>query len=421
MNSYHFLLSILVPILRLAAPFHKKISAWFNGRKDWNIQLKNAQFNENEFNVWFHCASLGEFEQGKTLMEEIKHLCPNTKILVTFFSPSGFEARKNDPIAHHVGYLPIDTAENASLFMELAKPKLIVFVKSEIWPNFILAMKRKRVPSILISARFHEGQTLFKRNGKLFLNSLKKFDFIFVQNKSSQKLLRKHGIEAILSGDTRYDRVAQLKLQPKTFPFIETFVDKKPCLVVGSCWEQDIEALLPFMNNQNEQIKIILAPHDIGEKMIQHIISRLKVNFVRYSELANFGEQKLLTVKILIIDNIGMLSSAYQYGHVAYVGGAFKQGLHNILEPAVFELPVIFGPHIDGFPEAKEMLNEGGAFSIKDAVTASLMLKQLFDDPSSHASSSNANKNFIEIRVGATQKIMNTVRMLVASKVETTH
>lgn len=413
---YSFVVRVSAPLLSIASLFSSRVKAWLQGRNNWKEDLFKAQTNENSFNVWFHCSSLGEFEQGRPLMEKLKVLYPSINLYITFFSPSGYTVRKEYPLAHYTGYLPLDTPANAQELIQLINPKLVVFVKAEIWPNFISVVKRKNIPSLLISARFYEDQTLFKRRGKLFLKALLKFDFIFVQDKLSQKLLKKQGRESILAGDTRYDNVLTTKNNPKTFTEIETFINGKNTLVVGSCWEQDLQVLLPYLHS-NTKAKYILASHDVSEKMIKYIEERLKVPYVRYSTIFTVNKSQLLDAQVLIIDTIGILAQLYKYAYVAYIGGAFQQGLHNILEPAAFGVPVVFGPNSEGFLEAQEMLESAGVFSIKNEEALKNQLDQLFNDPLQHRLAGERNSRFIESKTGATEKIMTTLRTLLDNRI----
>jgi 3-deoxy-D-manno-octulosonic-acid transferase len=352
-------------------------------------------------------------------MEGIKEAYPHLNLIITFFSPSCFEVRKGYPLAHYVGYLPLDTVANAQLFLELTKPKLVVFVKSEIWPNFISAIKRRGVPSLLISARFYEKQSIFTRKGRLFLRALAKFDFIFVQDKISQKLLKKHNMYSILAGDTRYDTVLKTKKSSFPLPYVDLFVSTKRTWVIGSCWEEDLDVLFDYINDTGQHIKVIIAPHDISQKMTDYIKAGLKVPFVSYSDCAQLSESVLKESKVMIVDCIGILSHLYRYAHVSYIGGAFKQGLHNILEPAVFGSPVIIGPIFDKFPEATEMIASAGVFSIQTKEQLHKKMDQLLLDENYHSSVSDKNIHYMEGMAGATSKIMTTVKMLLENKVNT--
>jgi len=413
---YNFFVSLSLKGAFVLSFFSPKIRLWLNGRKSWKLNLEAFVSRNSNSKIWFHCASLGEFEQGKPVMQALKEAYPQISIVVTFFSPSGYEARKNSELADYVGYLPADTEDNATDFIEILKPKLAVFVKSEIWPNFISAIKSKNVPSFLISARFYDGQSIFKRNRNFFRKQLKKFDFIFVQDKASQKQLKKFNIESVLTGDTRFDQVPQLLKSTYSNPIIEKFKGENALLVIGSCWNEDLEVLLHFINTSDNTQKIILAPHDVSSKMVSSIESKLNVPFIKYTD----SDLKLnfLDKKVLILNTIGVLANSYKYANVAYVGGAFKQGLHNILEPAIFGIPVIFGPKTTGFLEANEMINAGGAFSVSNSEETTNILDLMFSDITTRKNAGNDNKNYMASKVGATEKIMNNARVILARRLE---
>ena len=413
---YNFSIHIFLKVIRLASLFNSKIRLWVDGRKGWKENLASYVEGDKNFKIWFHCASLGEFEQGKPVMQAIKQAYPQVSIVVTFFSPSGYEARKSNDLAQYVGYLPADTKENAFDFVEILSPKMAIFVKSEIWPNFISAIKGNNVPLFLISARFFEGQSIFKRNRGFFRNQLKKFDFIFVQDKPSQKQLKKFNIESVLAGDTRFDQVPQLITNNVALPVIEQFKGKGNLLVVGSCWMEDVHVLTKFINQTNATIKILLAPHDVSEKMVLAISDAIKVPFEKYSELVD--KKGSTDKKVIILDSIGILANAYKYADVAYIGGAFKQGLHNILEPAVFGIPVVFGPITTGFIEATEMLKIGGAFSVSEETETYDLLENLFANENARNIAGEENNKYMANKRGATEKIMVNAKMILYRKLE---
>ena len=411
---YNLFIYIFLKIISLASLFNTKIRIWHKGRIDWEKKLIAYSESDLNFKIWFHCASLGEYEQGKPVMQEIKKEYPQVSIVVTFFSPSGYEARKNSELAQYVGYLPADSNKNATDFVEILKPKMVFFVKSEIWPNFISAIKSHNIPLFLISARFFDGQSIFKNNRSYFRNQLRKFDFIFVQDKVSQKQLKKFNIESVLAGDTRFDQVLQLISNGIEFPIIEKFKARNLLLVVGSCWMEDIDVLTKFINEHLPTIKILIAPHDVEENMIASISNQIKVPFIRYSELLK--NRALVDEKVLILDSIGILANAYKYADVAFIGGAFKQGLHNILEPAINGIPVIFGPNIIGFNEASEMLKSGGAFTVSEEAETIELLVNLFTKKSLRTDAGEANKKYMLSKTGATEKIMVNAKMILFRK-----
>ena len=383
MLIYDITLFFLSISIRIAALFgNAKAKLWIEGRKNIFQKVKNKISELNTPNsklIWFHCASLGEFEQGRPLIESIKALSlgrgvgGEAKIILTFFSPSGYEIRKNYEHANAVFYLPLDTKENAKKFIELIQPSMVFFIKYEFWYHYFMELHKRKIPVYVVSAIFRPDQLFFKWYGGLFRKLLKTVKHFFVQNENSKSLLNSLGINNVtVSGDTRFDRVFDTCQNVKSFPLIEKFKDNKKVLIAGSTWEQDekllveLATLSPSPLSQGRgvggEVKLIIAPHEIHESHIQSIIQQLKnLTIVRYSQA---NEENVKGADVLVIDNIGMLSSLYQYGNIAYIGGGFSKGIHNILEAATFGMPVIFGPNYEKFQEAKELIRLGGAFSI---------------------------------------------------------
>ena len=312
--------------------------------------------------VWFHAASLGEFEQGRPVIEQLKKEQPDTKIILTFFSPSGYEIRKNYALADIVSYLPLDTASAAKKFVEMVNPSKAIFIKYEFWPNYLQALQAAGVPVYSISAIFRPGQVFFQWYGQWYKKLLGGIDHIFVQDKTSLDLLKANGINNVsVAGDTRFDRVADLAAQAKNIPLVEAFVkgaDK--VIVAGSSWPKDEELLVRYLK-LHPDVKMILVPHEIHAAHIMGISKLLDGNFVRYTEAT---EANVQTTNCLVVDTIGLLSSIYRYAHVAYIGGGFGVGIHNTLEAVVWNVPVVFGPMYDKFREARDLIAIGGAFSI---------------------------------------------------------
>ena len=349
--------------------------------------------------VWFHAASLGEFEQGRPVMEQLKSEQPDTKILLTFFSPSGYEVRKNYAGADIVSYLPLDTPANAARFIKLVKPSKAIFIKYEFWPNYLLALQDAQVPVFSISAIFRPEQLFFKGYGKWYLRLLSSFSHIFVQDKVSLDLLEKYQIKnASVCGDTRFDRVYDLFTQAKQLPLIEEFVrGAKHVIVAGSTWPKDEELLVQYLK-LHPDVKLILAPHEVHASHISGISGLLDGKFVRYSEAT---PENVKTTNCLVVDVIGILSSIYRYANVAYIGGGFGVGIHNTLEAAVYGIPVVFGPNYLKFREARELIAVGGAFSIPDYVILEAQLDLLLKD-------SQAGKmagEYVKQNTGATGQI----------------
>jgi len=385
----------------LAAFFNKKAKQSIEGRKGIFEKLKSEKFDGNW--IWMHCASLGEFEQGRPLIEKIKAEQPTQKIILTFFSPSGFEIRKNYDEADCVVYLPYDSPSNTRQFLDIVKPQKAIFVKYEFWHFYLKKLKKRKIPTYLISAVFRKEQSFFKWYGRFFRNMLSAFSHIFTQDENSIQLLKSIDFEnAKAIGDTRVDRVLKIANSAKQFPEIEAFCNQSPILICGSTWPPDEAILAPFINqNLPKNWKVIIAPHDIKTKHIEQIQEHFTVPTNTYTNL-EIGRKN--NAKVLIINNIGMLSSIYQYGKIAYIGGGFGNGIHNTLEPIAFGLPVIFGTKFQKFTEAVELVKTGGGFSISnqnelEEVFEKLLEKEEFEKASSQAQS------YISTNQGATLKI----------------
>ncbi|MBA4323464.1 MAG: 3-deoxy-D-manno-octulosonic acid transferase, partial [Odoribacter sp.] len=335
-----------------------KASLWVAGRRDWSSKLK-ANIGSSENTIWFHCASLGEFEQGRPVMEMLKEKAPGTKIVLSFFSPSGYEIRKNYRVADFVCYLPADTPGNASEFISIIKPSLAIFVKYEFWNNYITELSKRNIPLYLVSGIFRADQHFFRWYGGFFRKILKKFAHIFVQDTRSADLLKGIGIEDItVAGDTRFDRVNQIAATASGLPVIEKFRGEEKLFLAGSSWKPDEEIIAGVINLNPGMMKWVLAPHEIGKSNIDRLVKLFHTEVVRYSEFKDESAE----ARVLIIDNIGTLSSAYRYADIAAVGGGFGKGIHNILEPACWGTPVLFGPNYNGFKEAADLISSGGAF-----------------------------------------------------------
>lgn len=352
---------------RLSAPFNPKARLFVAGRRQLFSSLSKALEGCGRPVIWFHCASLGEFEQGRPLIARLRESYPEYLILLTFFSPSGYEAQKKYDKADIISYMPLDTKSNARRFVSLVKPALAVFVKYEFWHYHIAELARQRVPLVSVSAIFRPGQIFFKAYGGFYRRILGCFTHLFVQNDESLTLLQGIGIsQCTRAGDTRFDRVFEIVRHAEEIPVARAFKGSSKAMVVGSCWPDDMEVLTPFINNKagSGALKFILAPHEISETFIQKIIESLDVKVVRYSKASNAG---LDSSRVLIIDNIGMLSRLYRYGEFAFVGGAYGDGLHNILEAACYDVPVFFGNiNYRKFAEAVELIKRGGAFAVAD-------------------------------------------------------
>lgn len=393
--------------IRIACLFNEKARLFVAGRKNWKEKLNTAVDKDASY-IWFHCASLGEFEQGRPVLEEIKKQYPHYKIALTFFSPSGYEVRKNYEGADIVSYLPLDTKRNAQDFIHCLNPKKVFFVKYEFWYNFVSQLKKQEIPLYIISAIFRENQQFFKSTpwGKWYKKMLNNFEHIFIQNESSAKLLEQAGAQHYtVSGDTRFDRVAEIARGAKKFEIVEKFIGKNETLVAGSTWKPDEELLTAFINKSNG-LKLIIAPHEVSVANINRIQQLLKKRAICFSK-AHISD--IDTYDVLIIDSIGILSSLYQYGNIAYIGGGFGVGIHNILEAATFKLPVLFGPNYKKFKEAVDLVNEKGAFPICNFVELESILNKLLSNKNKLKDASNICVKYIEKNVGATKLIINKV------------
>jgi 3-deoxy-D-manno-octulosonic-acid transferase len=397
--------------------FNEKAKKWLDGRKNIFTNIESALQNNQNPIIWFHVASLGEFEQARPIIEKLNLQNQTAKldssanktrysILITFFSPSGYEVRKNYESADYIFYLPLDTPQNARKFLDIVQPKAVFWVKYEFWFNYLREIQKRKIPIILFSANFRPNQLFFQWYGQVFLNILKGFTQIFVQNEVSYNLLKINKLNNIqIAGDTRFDRVRATALAKQTFPLIATFKNQKKLLVIGSSWEDDLAVILPFFNTFSGELKIIIAPHEIKENKLQSIENQILKKSIRYSNIAKIPEIELKESEVLLIDNVGMLASLYQYGEFAYVGGAFKQGLHNILEPATFGLPIIFGPIIRKYPEALDLISLGGAFSIKSSSEFGLIFSQLYENENKRLEAGAVSLQYISDNVGGAEKI----------------
>jgi len=393
--------------IRMASVFNEKARQFVKGRKNWKRTLSEKTGGNARY-IWFHCASLGEFEQGRPVIEEIKKNFPEYKIVLTFFSPSGYEIRKNYNLADIVAYLPVDTPRNARAFLDIVKPEKAFFVKYEFWYFYISALKSRKIPLYIISAIFRENQQFFKNTpwGKWYRKMLFGFEHIFVQNAASAQLLASAGVHQVtVSGDTRFDRVAAIAEGSKNIPVVEKFRGNSPLVVAGSTWKPDEELLAAFIN-QNPDFKFIIAPHEVSAQNINRLVQLLKTPPVLFS---NLDETKIHRFQTLIIDSVGLLSSLYRYGNFAYIGGGFGVGIHNILEAATFGLPVVFGPNYQKFKEATDLKSLGGAFPVSCFNELENTFNHLLHSPGEQEKASQVCKNYIKNNVGSTKLIIKKV------------
>ena len=404
---YNLIVVLADFILKIVALFSKKIKLFVEGRKNV-FKILSDKIKAYDKTIWFHAASLGEYEQGLPVMERMKSRFPNHLIVLTFFSPSGYEVRKNNTIADVTVYLPLDTQSNVEQFMKIVRPDMAFFIKYEYWPNYLNALKDKEIPTYLISGIFRKDQIFFKWYGGFFRQILTQVRFFFVQNESSKNLLNNIGINQVLvTGDTRFDRVAANATKQHQNAIIEQFVKGNDILLAGSTWSPDEKIIAALLNKSN--FKFIIAPHEIKESRLQEIEATFNNVCIRYSQ-ANVIT--IAAAKVLIIDNIGMLSSLYQYASIAYIGGGFGVGIHNTLEAAAFGKPVIFGPNYQKFEEAKQLIALGSAKSIHNAESFMQAIDQLYFNESNYLAACEKSRQFIASGKGASEKIMEKVNAL---------
>ena len=397
-------------VIKIAALFNGKAQKWITGRRDWLVNLEIILANQSNPIIWMHCASLGEFEQGRPILEQLRKSYPKHFLLLTFYSPSGYDIRKEYEGVDHVAYLPLDTRANSRNFLDIVKPRLVIFVKYEFWYHFLKNLQQRKIPTLLISAIFRKEQIFFRPHGGLFREMLKCFTHLFVQEEESKNLLaHKPGLTNVtVCGDTRVDRVLYVVKQERYFPVIEQFSENKKILICGSTWPEDEQLVADWFASATKEWNLIMAPHDIQESRLLQIEQQFSGDTFRYSQLHKTMPS---SCQVLIIDNIGMLSALYHYARVAYVGGGFGSGIHNILEPAAYALPICFGPKYYKFEEAKQLIKRGGAFVIERKGDLEKTITNLETD-NNYVSSGTAVRKFMEESKGATTQIMAYVDKL---------
>jgi len=406
---YNLIVKISWLFLKVLALFKSKIELFVSGRKQ-TFGLLTAGISKEDKVVWMHVASLGEFEQGLPIVERLRTEYPSHKILVTFFSPSGYEVKKNTLAADVVVYLPMDTKRNASRFLDTVHPDLAIFVKYEIWPNYLRELEKRKIPAILISAIFKKEQIYFKGHGGFMRKALRKFDHYFVQDTASQKLLTSIQIKnTSVTGDTRLDRVSEILDRDNQLDFMQAFKKDRLCFVAGSTWPEDESILIDYINNAPKNLKYILAPHTIKKDKILGLAGAITKKKVLFS---NIDEHTIGDCEVLIVDTIGLLTKIYSYADIAYVGGGFATGLHNTLEPAVFGIPVIIGPNYEGFNEAQDLVAKKGILPIKDQWTFGELMKKILDNPEFRLKTGAVNAEYIAKNKGASTQIMTYIRTL---------
>ena len=426
--------------VRIVAFFNRKVRLMWRGKREAYAKIESGLADGDRV-VWVHAASLGEFEQGRPLIEKLKRENPEYKILLTFFSPSGYEVRKNYASADVIAYLPLDTPRNARRFVELVKPEKAVFVKYEFWLNYLGELRRRGVDTYIISAIFRPNQVFFKWYGGIFRKGLKAFKTLFVQNEESKELLKGIGVENVMvAGDTRFDRVVDIAAAAKRVEVVEDFVNAQsldnaqctmhnsqfgmfqlPVLVVGSSWGPDEDLLVRYINERAGKMKMIIAPHEVREERIKELTSKLTCKYALYTQITDnrlhITDKSQLSLQtpnpsfltdydVLVVNTIGVLSSVYQYGQVAYIGGGFGVGIHNTLEAAAWGMPVVFGPNYHKFQEAKELIECGAGCSIANYEECARALDEFFEN---NKDASTASKEYVAKNIGATTLIYNSI------------
>ena len=404
---YNLILLFASQLVKLLALFNPKMKLFVDGRKGVFEKIRE-KINPTDKTIWFHAASLGEYEQGLPVIEQIKIKYPEHKIVVTFFSPSGYEVRKNNTTADLTIYLPLDTKHNAQLFVELVHPEMVFFIKYEFWPNYLNELKKRTIKTYLISGIFRENQAFFKGYGGFYRNALNTFDYFFVQNENSKKLLESIGFTNVkISGDTRFDRVVSILERDNSLDFIEQFKDQKTTIVIGSSWPKDESLLVNYINSASADLKFIIAPHNIHKPEIDKLQTLITKKTILFSEKEN---QNLNEFQVFIIDTIGILTKIYSYADIAYVGGGFgNPGVHNILEPATFGVPIVIGPNYSHFAEATALVHQGGCVSISNQKELNETLDNLISNEDIQHEKGHICETFVQMNKGATVTILQNI------------
>jgi len=402
-NLSIFFYSLLV---RVASLFNPKAKQWVLGRNNILKKIEEAVKGETNL-VWFHSASLGEFEQGRPVIEAFKLKYPEYKIVLTFFSPSGYEIRKNYEGVDYVFYLPVDTKRNAKAFIRLIDPKMVFFIKYEFWYHYLNQLRKKEIPTYIFSTIFRPKQMFFKPYGGLYRKILMAFTHFFVQNEESMKLLKGIGFENVsLAGDTRFDRVYSIAQQAKVLPQLEDFAKNRPVMIAGSTWPKDEENIIKYLNNSENDYKYIIAAHEVDENHIKNIVSGIEKPYVRFTTAT---KSEIDAAEVLVVDCIGVLSSLYRYGDISYIGGGFGRGIHNTLEAACYGMPVIFGPNYHKFKEAKDLLTLGGAQTYENYEKLKNLLDSYHENVVLRRKSGKSSKTYVDKMRGATDKILSII------------
>jgi len=403
---YNIIVLIVSFILKIIALFNQKIALFINGRKETWKKIKEG-ISEKDKVIWMHCASLGEFEQGRPILEKLKELHPTKKIVLTFFSPSGYEVRKNYELADVVCYLPLDSKKNVQKFLDMLNPVLVLFVKYEFWPNYLNELKKREIKTFLISGIFRKNQLFFKWYGGYLKKALNAFTHFFVQDETSNQLLKSINFNNItVSGDTRFDRVFEITQQNNHLQFIQEFVNNSYTVVAGSTWKDDEDLLVNYINTKaSKNEKFIIAPHNINSDAIKELKASIHKKVVMFSEKER---QNITEFQVFIVDTIGILTKIYSYANVAYVGGGFtKSGVHNVLEPATFGIPIVIGPNYFKFNEAKDLIKNEACFVVDNSQKLSVLLNEFFQQKTKREQAGKNALNYVKNKTGATAKILN--------------
>ncbi|KAA1244568.1 3-deoxy-D-manno-octulosonic acid transferase [Aquimarina sp. RZ0] len=413
---YTILITLFNRLLPVIGRLSPKLALFVNGRKNVFDILASNIHSEDQV-LWFHCASLGEYEQGVPLMEVLKEKYPSYKLLVTFFSPSGYEVKKHSQLADLIVYLPLDTKLNARRFIKLVDPELAVFIKYEFWPNYLRELQRKNIPITIVSAVFRENQSFFRWYGGFMKNALKTIDHFFVQDSISEELLNQAGFDNVtISGDTRFDRVSRQIEMDNRVDFISEFINHRRCIVVGSSWAEDEDVFIDFINNASEEVCFIIAPHEIKDAGINVLKQKLKQKTILFSEKKGGN---ITDYQVFVMNTIGYLSRIYSYADIAYVGGAMgTSGLHNILEPATFGIPIVIGQHFEKFREAQQLQKLAGLFSVSTAAEFTVIMNRLLEDKKFREQTGMISGHFINSNTGATNTIIKYFVAILDSKKE---
>ena len=412
---YNLVVLFASQILKLIALFSPKIKLFVSGRKNV-FEILQSKIQPNDSTIWFHAASLGEYEQGLPVIEKIKTKYPAHKIVITFFSPSGFEIRKNNAIADVTIYLPLDTKSNAKKFLKWVHPDMVFFIKYEYWPNYLNELKKTNSKTYLISGIFRPNQVFFKWYGSFYRNALKSFEYFFVQNETSKSLLQTIGFTNVkVSGDTRFDRVVSILKRDNSLDYIKNFKNDSVLIVIGSSWAKDEVLITNYINQVNGNIKFIIAPHNIKEEQIQTIKKTITKKTILFSELkTNTDFSYLENFQVLIIDTIGILTKIYSYADIAYVGGGFgNPGVHNILEPATFGIPIVIGPNYSHFAEAIALVHQKGCISISNQNELNDTMDFLLNNEDERHEKGHICSTFVQMNKGATDLILNNISSLI--------